>query len=193
MQVLLHDNPLVKSGLSWAQRLQYFTTMYNYFYGFATLAFMGAPVVYLLFGIAPVTSYAGEFLWRIIPYIVVNNLMFAYITWNIKAFRGQQYTIALFPIWIRAVLTVLAGYDISFKVTPKTRQSGTFLHLVIPQLTVVAILITSGLYAAFGLAVGWRNDSIGVTINIFWAIYDIIMLSAIIRAAVYHPDNAPVE
>lgn len=189
IQVMLHDNPLTKPGLSWPQRLQYFTTMYSYFSGFASLIYLVAPIIYLLTGISPVVSYASEFLWRIVPYLLVNKLMFAFVAWGIDVFRGEQYSLALFPLWIRAVVTVFGGGKLTFTVTPKTRQSGVFLNLVIPQLAIVVLLVMGVFYALFGLLVGWRNDMTGVIVNIFWAGYDIVMLSVILRAAVYRPPS----
>jgi len=54
--------------------LQYFTTMYSYFSGFASLIYLLAPIVYLFTGISPITSHAGEFLVRLVPYLVLNRV-----------------------------------------------------------------------------------------------------------------------
>jgi cellulose synthase (UDP-forming) len=190
IQVMTHENPLTKPGLSWPQRLQYFTTIYSYFSGFASLIFLVAPAIYLMTGIAPVESFAGEFLWRIVPYLVVNKLLFWYVAWGIQVFRGEQYSLALFPLWIRAVMTVFSGRELSFNVTPKTRQAGIYLNLVIPQLFLVVLLVLSSIYGLTGLALGWRQDTAGVLINIFWAAYDILMLSIIIRAAMVNAGSS---
>lgn len=187
IQVLVAENPLRKAGLSWPQRLQYFTTMYSYFSGFASLVFLVAPIIFLLTGTAPVVSYADEFLWRIIPYLLVNKLMFLVISWGIDVSRGEQYSLALFPLWIQAVMTVFSGARLRFQVTPKTRQSGVYLSLVWPQLLITVLLVLSSVYAIVGLILGWRHDTIGVLVNVLWAGYDVLTLSVILRAAVYHP------
>lgn len=190
IQVLLRDNPLLKAGLSWPQRLQYFTTMYSYFSGFAGLVYLVAPLIYLFFGISPVVSYAGDFLWRIIPYLLLNKIMFRFVAWDIEVLRGEQYNLALFPLWIKAVTTVLSGEKLQFNVTSKTRRSGIYLHLVIPQLVITILLVLGCLYALFALLVGWRTDLVGVLVNVFWAGYDIFLLSVILQAAVYRaPEN----
>jgi cellulose synthase (UDP-forming) len=187
IQVMLQENPLAKKGLTLPQRLQYFTTMYSYFSGFFSVVYLVAPIIYLLTGIAPVVSYADEFLWRIIPYLLVNKIMFTFVAWGIDVTRGEQYSLALFPLWIRAVITVFSGDKLKFKVTPKTRQSGVYLNLVTPQLMMVVLLAFSSVYGLLGLAVGWRNDTVGVVVNVFWAMYSILMLRVILRAAVYRP------
>jgi cellulose synthase (UDP-forming) len=191
IQVLMQENPLTKAGLSFGQRLQYFTTMYSYFSGFFSVVYLAAPIIYLLTGIAPVVSYAGDFLWRIIPYLLINKLMFVLVSWGVNVKRGEQYSLALFPLWIRAVITVFSGDKLTFNVTPKSRQSGVFLNLVTPQIAVVVLLVLSSLYALVGLMLGWRHDTVGVIINIFWSLYNIWMLSVIIGAAVYRPKPEP--
>jgi cellulose synthase (UDP-forming) len=37
------------------------------------------------------------------------------------------------------------------------------------------------------LALGWRSDGMPVLVNVFWAVYDLIMLSVVIDAALYQP------
>jgi cellulose synthase (UDP-forming) len=185
IQVFLRDNPMFKSGLSLGQRIQYFTTIYSYFSGLATIIFLIAPVIYLLFEISPVNSFSGEFLNRIAPYLIVNKLMFVYVAWGMEVFRGEQYNMALFPVWIQSIITVFSGRKLSFKVTPKTRQSGNYIGLVIPQLAITALLGISIVVGIVGMIVGFRSDIQAVSINIFWACYDILMLSVILKAAVY--------
>ncbi len=187
LQVFLHYNPLTLPGLTLAQRLQYFMTIYSYFSGFASVVYLIAPVIYLLFGIAPVVSFAGDFLVRIVPYLLMNQLMFTIVAWGMRPLRGEQYNLALFPLWIEAVIIAFGGKRIGFRVTPKTRQMGVYLHLVVPQLVMAILLLISMVYGVVALGLGWRSDEIGVVINIFWALYDLFMLQAIIRAAVARP------
>ncbi|MBM3145006.1 MAG: hypothetical protein FJ010_08555 [Chloroflexi bacterium] len=187
IQVLLRENPLFKKGLSLPQRLQYFTTMYSYFSGFFSLVFILSPIIYLFSGIPPVAAWSAEFLWRLLPFLLLNKLMFRYVAWGIDVRRGEQYSLALFPLWIQAVVSVFTGAKLRFVVTPKQRQSGNFLPLVWPQ--VLAIWLT-GLAVVYGLAafaLGWNLQWEGLLVNVFWGIYNILMLSVIVRAAVYRP------
>ena len=43
------------------------------------------------------------------PYIVVNQLLFLVVGYGVKTWRGQQYSLALFPLWIRACGTAAAN------------------------------------------------------------------------------------
>ncbi len=110
LQVLLRENPLTVAGLSLAQRLMYFATMWSYLSGFAAVVYIGAPIVYMLLGTSPVQSFGGEFFARLLPFLVVNQLLFVVVGWGVKTWRGQQYSLALFPLWVRACTTAIGTY-----------------------------------------------------------------------------------
>ncbi len=187
IQVFLRENPFLIPGLTFPQRLQYFTTMYSYFSGFFSLIFILAPVVYLFTGIAPVTAWSAPFLWRLIPFLILNKLLFLYVARGLSVWRGEQYSLALFPLWIQAVAAVLAGKKPTFVVTPKQRQGGNHLGLVWPQLLVIGLTLAAIAFGLFAMAAGWNRQPAGVLINVFWGIYNIFMLLSIVRAAVYRP------
>lgn len=187
IQVLFRENPLTVKGLSLAQRIQYFTTIFSYFSGFAYLIFILSPIVYLFTGIAPVQAYSADFFWRLVPFLIFNRLMFKYISHGTKVRRGEQYAIALFPVWIKAVLSVLAGKNPRFMVTPKERRSGTYLGMVRIQILFCLLAVAAAIYALLTLFSGLRYDVSGLVINLGWTLYNIASLAVIIRAAVYIP------
>lgn len=186
LQVMLHENPLFVRGLRLGQRLQYATTMYSYFSGFASLVYLLWPIIFLATGIAPVRAWSVEFFARLVPYLLINRIMFAVASRGLGVVRGEQYSLALFPVWIRAVLSVLVGVRPAFVVTPKNRRTGSYLRLVIPQIVVIAATI---------LAVGWAVAEmmflhrgpglISLAVNVFWGMFNAYALSVIVRAAVW--------
>jgi len=133
IQVMTRDNPIFKRGLSMGQRLQYFTTMYSYFYGFVAFIYLLSPSLYLLTGIAPVAAYSNDFFYKLIPYLILNQLMFIYATRGLSTLRGQQYQVALFPLWLKAFASVYFEKNLKFVVTPKTRQRGICLLYTSPS------------------------------------------------------------
>ncbi len=80
VQVMLRENPLVQKGLSIGQRLMYWATMWSYLAGFAALAYIAAPAIYLIFGILPVNAYSWDFFGRLIPFLLLNQFMFIIIS-----------------------------------------------------------------------------------------------------------------
>jgi len=191
IQVFLRENPLFLPGLSIGQRLAYLDTMWSYFSGLPTIIYLIAPVLFLIFGLLPVNALSAEFFWRLTPYLLVNQLLFAVISWGRPTWRGQQYSLALFPIWIKAVVTAAAnvwfGKKLGFIVTPKTRQAGRYFGLVRWQLLMMVLLAVSIGVGLLQLALGWRTDGMPVLVNVFWAVYDLVMLSVVIDAALYQP------
>ena len=196
LQVLLRENPLVQKGLSVGQRLMYFATMWSYLSGFAAIAYIGAPITYFVLGILPVTTLGSAFMIRLIPFLIANQILFAVIGWRVKTWRGQQYSLALFPLWIRACTTVVAnvwfGRNLGFVVTPKTKQEAraTPWHLIRPQLIAMGLLIAA---AAVGV-LRWSERSLRglpTAVNLVWIVYDLAVLSIVVRAVRHRP--APEE
>ena len=193
IQVLVQENPLTKTGLSFWQRLQYFQTMYSYFSGFFTLIFILCPIIFFFTGIIPVKAFGTDFAIHFFPAFIINRLTFLAATWGIPAgelWRSEQYAIALFPLFIQAVWSVFSRTPLNFQVTPKQRQSGKYLNLVIPQLTIVILTLVGMAWSLIRFMMGTLPDPWLYLINSSWAIYNICLLSVIIRAAVWQPKES---
>jgi cellulose synthase (UDP-forming) len=189
MQVFLRENPLFLKGLNLAQRLMYFATMWSYLSGFAAVVYFAAPIIFLLFGILPVSAFAFEFFVRFIPFIILNQLLFLVAGRGIPTWRGQQYSLALFPVWIASCTTafnnVVLRIPLGFAVTPKTKQQvGSQWRLIKPQIFVAVLLVASLVVGIINLVV-FDGDPLGTGVNVFWAAFDLLILSVLIGAVRY--------
>ncbi|MDQ0635741.1 cellulose synthase (UDP-forming) [Arthrobacter pascens] len=189
MQVFLRENPLLQRGLSAGQRLMYFSTMWSYLSGFAAVVYIAAPIIFLCFGVMPVDAFSSDFFARLIPFLIVNQVLFFVAARGRKTWRGQQYSLALFPVWIKACTTaagnVLFGRDLGFAVTPKTRQKGgPPWSLIRAQLAAIAALVLAAVLGLVRMFTGLGAPA-GTLVNVAWVIYDLLILSVIIRAALY--------
>ncbi|GGI00470.1 glycosyltransferase family 2 protein [Arthrobacter liuii] len=189
IQVLLRENPLVQKGLKLGQRLMYFATMWTYLSGFAAVIYFAAPIIYLLLGILPVSSLSWDFFIRFIPFMVVNQLLFAVAGRGIPTWRGQQYSLALFPTWIKACTTaarnVWFGRPLGFAVTPKARQSGgPSWSLIKPQIVVSVLLAVAAVVGIIRLATGLA-EPLGTLVNVVWVVFDLVVMSILVRAVLY--------
>ncbi|MFI2564159.1 glycosyltransferase family 2 protein [Paenarthrobacter sp. NPDC018779] len=189
MQVLLRENPLVQRGLSWGQRLMYFSTMWTYLSGFAAVVYFAAPIIYLTLGILPVTSLSFDFFVRFIPFMVVNQLLFLVAGHGIPTWRGQQYSLALFPTWIQSCTTaarnVWFGRPLGFAVTPKARQSGgPSWSLIRPQI-IVAVLLAIALVVGMARLFTGLSEPLGTLVNVAWVAFDLVVLSVLVKAVLY--------
>lgn len=194
IQVLTRDNPLFKPGLSLWQRVQYFQTMYSYFAGFFTAVFLISPIISLFTGIIPVSSFGAEFALHFLPAYVLNRLTIAAAGWGVpvkELWRNEQYGIALFPLQVQAVLSVITGKKITFQVTPKQRQSGVYFGLIRIQLCIFILTIMGMVWGLIQLALGnWSNPWTCV-INIAWGCYHLALLWVVVRAAFWQPERSP--
>jgi cellulose synthase (UDP-forming) len=190
VQVMLRENPFVQKGLSFGQKLMYWATMYSYLAGFAALAYIAAPAIYLISGIMPVTAYSWDFFGRLIPFLLLNQLMFLIISRGTPTWRGQQYSLALFPVWIRACYTaflnVVFHRPLGFAVTPKTKQAAGAIpwHLVKWQLAAIGMLAIASVIGVVQLYFG-AISVLGVGVNLFWVLFDILILSVVFQAVRY--------
>lgn len=186
VQVMLRENPLVQKGLSLAQKLMYFATMWSYLSGFAAIVYFTAPVVYLCFGVLPVKSFSTTYFFHFIPFMIANQLLFFAVSKGISTWRGQQYSLALFPIWIKAVVSayrnVFFHHPLAFVVTPKTGNGvRNEWRLIRVQIVVAIVLIIAAVIGIIRLAHG-LSEPVGTFVNVAWVIWDLGLMSILIPA-----------
>ena len=173
--------------------------MWSYLSGFAAVVFIAAPVIYLCFGVLPVHAFGLEFLSHFVPFMVANQLLFLAVGYGVKTWRGQQYSMALFPLWIRACTTAVAnvwlGRPLGFVVTPKTRQAHTPFpwRLIVPQTVAVVVLVLACVIGVLRLWTGASDAPLGTFVNVLWVVYDLVILSVIFRAAAFRAPETTEE
>lgn len=189
LDIAKNDNPVFREGMSLPQRLMYATTIWSYIGGIWNAIFLCAPLIYLFTAIAPVQAYSMDFYAHIIPFLLMTELAFMVGCWGLAGYQSKASYLAFFPNNLRAIWTVLKGEKISFPVTPKDRQEGNFLHLIIPQLSIMVLTAIGIGYAWWQLSMGHVGFSVdGVLLNTFWGLNNILALSGILFAAIWKPD-----
>ncbi|MEA5515129.1 glycosyltransferase [Nodularia sp. UHCC 0506] len=188
IQVLMKENPLTKSGLSFWQKLQYFYTMYSYFSGFATFIFILCPIIYFFTGIIPVKTFNLDFVLHFFPAFIINILTFLAASWGIPArviWQSEQYNRALFPLLMQAVWNIFFRQPIKSSIQPKQSQSAVDLRLIWPQLVVFILTILGILWSFYYFATGAVNNPGIYLFNGAWAIYNLSLMWAIIHAYIW--------
>jgi cellulose synthase (UDP-forming) len=188
LDIALRDNPLLRGGMSLPQRLMYLSTLWGYLGCLWNIVFLAAPIVYLFTGIAPVAAYSTAFYLHAIPFIVVTELAFMLGTWGVNNWDGKSSYLSFFSVNMRALWTVLLGRKIKFHVTPKDRQEGNFLHLVIPQIAVIVLTLGGLLFAAWRVFVGGNESELpALVLNVAWGLNNVFSMLPMIRAAMWQP------
>lgn len=176
LEMLLQRNIMARR-MPFRIRFQYLWSASYYLTGLSSLVYLSLPILFLLFGIQTVSAHSTDFIAHFLPYIFVTIFILARSTEGHLRFRAVQFSYGLFPVFLGALWSVITGGRARFVVTPKVRHEGSFYHLIVPQIAVIAV-------SALAIAVGFAHYAGASTVtNASWALFNIIMLSAIIRAA----------
>lgn len=86
-----------------------------------------------------------------------------------------------------ATANVLFRRPLGFVVTPKTKQerTGPPWRLVWPQLTAMGLLVVSAVIGSVRYALGLETSTTSLAVNLFWVVFDLVILSVVISAATY--------
>ncbi len=196
MQVLIRHNPLTFKGLRPGQRLGYFSMFWDYLTGFPALIFLATPIVYLLTGALPVKFWGWVFVAMFLPYFLISQAQVFLVGWGVNTWRNQQYSLAMFPTWIKACTTaavnVWFGLPLHFAVTDKTRPTGRArfpVRLIWPQLMFMVLMVAAVVGGFFfvllsvDLPLGPRLSWLGWGINTAWISFYFVELTAIVNGA----------
>ncbi|WP_410216301.1 glycosyltransferase [Paracoccus sp. (in: a-proteobacteria)] len=190
LDILAHDNPLFRRGLTLPQRLMYGATFWSYLAPIWNVVFLIAPIIYLITGIAPVSAYTLPFFLHAIAFLVALELAMMVGTWGISGYASKTSYLAFFPVGLRAIGTVLSGRKISFPVTPKDRQTGRHLRLVRPQIGIVVLTLVSTIWGIGALMAADTGHSVtGVVTNALWGLNNCFAMWGMISAALWQPPN----
>jgi cellulose synthase (UDP-forming) len=188
LDIALRDNPLLKGRMTLPQRLMYLTTFWSYLGCLWNVVFLVAPIIYLFSGIAPLSSYSSAFYWHALPFLVLTELAFLVGTWGVRSWDGKASYLSFFPVNFRALWTVLRGEKIKFHVTPKERQDGRFLHLVVPQLAIIVLTLAGLAYAGWRVFVqGNEQELPNLVVNMAWGLNNVFAMLPLVRAALWRP------
>ncbi len=190
LDILFHENPLIRKGLTLPQKIMYATTFYSYLGGIWNTVFLLAPIIYLLFNVTPVSAYSSDFFLHLLPFLIANELATMVGTWNIAGYKPKSAYLNFFPINLRAIWTTLLRKEIKFKVTPKVRQEGNFLYLVWPQLLIILLTLWSLAFAFICWWLDLRDYKLGALLaNLFWGLNNVLAMLPIVTAAFYREEE----
>jgi cellulose synthase/poly-beta-1,6-N-acetylglucosamine synthase-like glycosyltransferase len=192
MQVLRKYKPLRHKGLTWPQRISYFSSTIGYLDGPLKLVLYLAPVVFFFTGVLPIYVDERAFLVRFIPYLALNLVMFALL------FRGtgflliaERYNMAKFWIYTLALSGFFARGKLAFNVTPKGQGDVPF-RTYAPQLILAGLTVASLVFATAAYGQGWiQYDAPGwgsgaFWFNFGWAAYNLVFALHVVRLSLQY-------
>ncbi len=195
VQVFLLDNPLIKKGLTFRQRLDYLASLLYFFASVPRLVFLAVPLSFLLFSYNPIDADLMTLLYYFIP-----HYLFAYFAFQSigKEYRNPIWsdvydTSTCFILSWKVLQTIFQPEKLVFHVTPKGAESEPKEHAfhwryVMPQLVLMALL-------AIGVIKGvWQMADTGTYMGPFilscvWAVFNFLLLAASVEVAREHPQK----
>ncbi len=193
IQLFVLDNPLLRPGLSLAQRLSYFSSVLYFFHGWARLVYLLVPLAFLYGHYDPVVCDVFTLMTYFLPHYILAHLAVLLVC---KEFRNPFWSdvyeaASAFSLSWMAVVTVLQPNKLIFRVTPKgeTKQRPHQVHwlYVLPH-TVLMFLLIGGVVLATR-----RLTASGLELNLYslsclWAAFNAALLGCAIEATRERPD-----
>jgi cellulose synthase (UDP-forming) len=146
LQMLRRDPPMLKRGLSWAQRIEYTSSCVHFLEGPQRLLGFLIPPIVLVAGVAPID--AGPLLYAalFIPQVVLVPLASWALTRGLyRPLEGERYAVARMTPYLRGMSALVGGRG-AFTVTPKGGRSARtgvaralWLPVSLAALTVAAL------------------------------------------------------
>lgn len=189
-QIFRLDNPLFGRGLTIQQRLCYLSAMLYYQFALPRIAFLTAPLAYLLFNLNIIHSSAGLVFAYALPHLFLAIYLNSRMNGRYRySFWGEIYDLVLaFHLVLPTVVTMVFPKRGKFNVTDKGAllNVGYFDFRVVRPHLVIAILLGIGVIA--GIIRACAHDYYGVdpsviALNVGWGLYSLIFLLAAIAVA----------
>lgn len=190
-QIFMLENPLFKAGLTLAQKYCYLAGIWYFFHGLPRLIFLIAPLFFLLLGYKTVNAGFIEVLIYYVPSFLCAIWGYTIITNRVRhAFWSEVYE-AAFCVYtfFTTSLTMLSPKRAKFMVTPKggiSEEINFNWRIVFPQMAIAALTIV-GIVMAVIRATYTPEYGGGIYTNLFWSIYNLVLLLGAIYVAQERP------
>ena len=190
MQILRKMNPLMMKGLSWQQRISYFSSVIVYVDGIQRLVFYLAPVLFFLFGALPVDVNNDELLIRLIPYMILTIGSFELLSRGTGYMLiSERYNMTRFWTYVLATSGYFARKPLKFNVTPKGAGDVPFKTYA-PQFVLAGVSIFALVWALIARHYGWIDYrdgggfSAAFLVNGLWLIWNLYFALYVVRHSI---------
>lgn len=186
VQLFFLDNPLLKRGLTVAQRLHYLGSVLYFFQCWMRLVFLLIPLSLLLWRCAPVVASPLELLWYLLPHYACSQAVFYFLTRDYRSpFWSEVYeTASVFALSWTVVVTIFTPEVLVFHVTPKgaAPRARFGWKEVLPHAVLLGLLSAGVVKGMLDLARGLVAVDAFFTGSV-WAAINVILLAAAIAVA----------
>lgn len=190
LEVVFKYNPLLRRGLSWNQRIQYLASATFYLSGLIVALNAILPLVYFYTGLEPLRINTMLLALAFLPYLII-TLYTIQLSSNFSfTFRALSYSVASFPLHLKAVAQILTGRKSGFVVTSKRAVAGSHGRLAWPHILYIILVVVGIAYAILR-----EGLTASILSNAAWSLVYVAIFIPFISAAFYKPDTVadPIE
>jgi cellulose synthase (UDP-forming) len=181
LQIFLsRDNPFLLKGLTLAQRINYFASIYYFMFGPSRIVYLAVPLAYLLLGIPPliaplsdiVNIYGSHYLGSLIPFFMISG------RYRNPFWSDVYETTMCFSLTATVIGTLLKPRELLFNVTPKGQKFSKSIMDVAsttPHITLM-ILLTLGLILGGYSLFRWEENPDALLVSLVLGSYNLVLL-----------------
>jgi cellulose synthase (UDP-forming) len=179
LEVLLKFNPLLQPGLSFPQRISYFSSCTYYLIGLVVFLNALLPLAFFFTGSVPFTTNSMVLAAAFLPFIFFTFYNLQQSSNYTYTYQAIAFSLGTFSITLQALVETLIGKKRSFAVTSKVQLHGNYPLLVIMQICYVCAVLLGVLYNAYTYGL-----SPALITNTVWAGFYVMCFSTVIHAAI---------
>jgi cellulose synthase (UDP-forming) len=190
---LSRHNPLLIPGLTFAQRVDYFASMYYFLHGPARLIYIMAPLALLLFGhyvifadsLTLLTLYGTAYVGTVVAFSTLTR-GFCHPFW-----ADVYETVMSFYLTGTIIGSILFRRRSVFHVTPKGIQSSRLIFRFLPSLPYLVLTCALAVGIGMGLVeiVRWRAIDSAIVVSMLWAGYNLFVCATAAAVARERPQR----
>lgn len=176
-----------KKGLTFSQKLCYFSSVYSYICSIWSAIFLFIPIFYLFTEISPVGVPINDVLKKLVPFLVANELLQMFAYWGKNTFYPRIFSLGCFWINMKAIYSTYRKIPAKFDVTSKTiGEKDRFIRFVKPHIIIMILSILALIWSITKVSLGMSNTHIGILfLNYLWIVCNLILLGRFVLGMIW--------
>jgi len=192
-QILRTDNPLVRPGLTLAQRFNYFNAAAHFLFGIPRIIYLLAPALFLILGLHPLNADVRQVLVYALPHLFLVFACTASVNRNTRmSFWPEIYetSIAWYTAWVTTVALIAPKIG-TFNVTPKgdmVTKTEFDWRSARPMIVLFVLVLASMAVVPWRIAsepAHWDT----IALAALWNFYNLVVLAASLMVAIERPQR----
>jgi cellulose synthase (UDP-forming) len=172
-------NSFMSKGLSWYQKLSYFSATFFWFFAISRVVFYLAPLMYMFFGLKIYSANDMEMIAYVVPHILMAVMMSYFLYAKVRnPFFSEIYETVLSFFTLPAIFQTLWNpRNPTFEVTPKDVDiTETYVSEFAIPFVIMLTLVGFGFVAAAIRLILYPDEASIILMTSFWNFLNFLLL-----------------